>query len=197
MSNCCPRTPNGYLARLLSVISMVFGLTGCTAVGPSGADESLHWKPSGFVLAHEERTGWKGVRGNETLRRIYAKPGVTAENWTEKAEVTELPIAITQGGRVRWDPVSVMNAEKARLEAQRCSTRAWTVLNQEASGILWEWREIDCPAYLHRHELVRVVMGRWSLWMISYGIRNRELSDEERAELIRDLMSAKVLSGSN
>jgi hypothetical protein len=42
-------------------------------------------------------------------------------------------------------------------------------------------------------ELVRIVMGEWSLWMISYGIRNRELSSDEKAELLRDLMSAKVV----
>lgn len=197
MPTCLSRRSNRVPARLLPVVSMVFGLTACTGVGPSATNESLSWTPAGFVLAYQEKTGWKDVRGRETLRRIYAKPGATAENWTEKAEVTELPIAITLGGKFRWDPVSVMNAEKARMEKLRCSTHGWTVLNQETSSILWEWPQIDCPAYLHQHGLVRVVMGRWSLWMISYGIRNRALSDDERAGLIRDLMSAKVDSASH
>ncbi len=133
------------------------------------------------------------MRGNETWRHIYAKPGVTSENWTEKAEMTELPIAITLGGGVRWNPGSVMGAEKARVEKQRCSTHGWSVLHQDGSSILWEWQKISCPAYLHQHEIVRVVMGRWYLWMISYGIRNRDLSSDEKTALIENLMSAKVV----
>lgn len=176
--------------------SMALGLAGTAAADLPVAEESLNWKPDGFVLVHREKTGWKGVRGNETWRHIYAKPGVTAQNWTEKAEVTELPIAITLGGRVRWNPESVMNAEKARAEKQRCPTDAWTVIHQDGSSILWEWQKINCPGYLHQHEIVRIVMGRWYLWTISYAIRNRELSDDEKAALIKDLMSAKVVQES-
>lgn len=171
-------------------------MSGALALGVvqrAAAAESLDWKPDGFVLVSREKTGWKGVKGNETWRQIYAKPGVTSENWTEKAEVTEFPIAITLGSSIRWNPESVMNSEKARLAKSRCSTEAWTLLNKDASSIAWAWDEIRCPGYLHQHEIVRVVMGRWSLWMISYGIRNREFPDDERATLLEDLMKAKVV----
>lgn len=173
----------------VGLLSVIVDVVGCAT------EESLNWKPDVFVLAYREKTGWKGVRGNDTWRHIYAKPGVTAQNWTEKAEVIELPIAITLGGKVRWNPESVMNAEKARAEKQRCPTDAWTVIQQDGSSILWEWQNIKCSGYLHQHELVRIVMGRWYLWTISYAIRNRDLSSEEKAALIEDLMSAKVQEG--
>jgi len=187
-----PRTSIQLIAHLLFA-SSITGIAGVAAAGTPLAEESFSWKPAGFVLVHKEKTGWKGVRGNETWRYIYAKPGVTAQNWTEKAEVTELPIAITLGGRVRWNPESVMNAEKARAEKQRCPTDAWTVIHRDESSILWEWQNINCPGYLHQHELVRIVMGRWYLWSISYAIRNRDLSGEDKTALINDLMSAKVV----
>lgn len=187
-----PRPLIQLIARSLFASSMGLGFVGIAA-DLSRAEESLNWRPDGFVLVHKEKTGWKGVRGNETWRHIYAKPDVTAQTWTEKAEVTELPIAITLGTRIRWNPESVMNAEKVRAEKQQCSTDAWTVIHQDGSSILWEWLTIKCPGYLHQHELVRIVMGRWYLWMISYAIRNKDLSSEEKAALIKDLMSATVV----
>ena len=177
----------------VAAVTMPFAFGSAQHQGTPVGQESLNWKPDGFVVVHREKTGWKGVRGNETWRQIYARPGMTAQNWTEKAEVTELPIAITLGGRVRWNPESVMNAEKARIETKGCPTDAWTVIQQDGSSILWEWQKINCPGYLHQHEVVRVVMGQWYLWMISYAIRNRDLSGDEKAKLIEDLMSATVV----
>jgi hypothetical protein len=99
---------------------LVFGLTasvlaGCAGTSLPGTNESLDWKLVGFAVADKEKTGWKGVKDDETWRLIYAKPGATPQTWTEKVEVTQFPIAITLGSPVRWHPESVMNAEKARL----------------------------------------------------------------------------------
>jgi hypothetical protein len=86
--------------------ALAFGVAltsvGCTA----GPDEVLDWNPGTFVLADKQATGWKGIRGNETFRLIYLKQGETPEHWTEKVEVTELPIAITLGGKVHWNPTA-------------------------------------------------------------------------------------------
>jgi hypothetical protein len=137
-------------------------------------------------------TGWKGVSGDETFRFIYVKQDQTPDNWTDKAEVTQLPIGITLGSEVRWTPESVLGNEKARKQGEGCATDSWTTLQQDSSSILYEWSDIHCEGYLHQHEVGRIVMGKWYLWWLSYGIRNRELSADERATLIRRLVSAKV-----
>jgi hypothetical protein len=180
------------MTNLAVLCALVFGVA-FTSVGCAAAtDEVLDWNPGNFVLADKQGTGWKGVSGNETFRLIYVKQGQTPEEWTEKAEVTELPIAITQGGRVHWNPDSVLSSEQATAQKKGCSTDRWTTLQQDSTSILYEWREISCQGYLHQHEIGRIVMGKWYLWMLSYGIKDKELSADERAEMIHALLTAKV-----
>ncbi len=184
-----PRSP---LTRLLVLSVIAFAFVGCAV--PATTSEALVWKFEGFVLAGTEKTGWKGIRGDETLRLVYVKRGETSENWTEKAEVTELPIAITfLSTTVRWNPESVMNAEKANMQKKQCSTDMWTVLQKDETSILYEWQNIKCPGYFHQQEIVRIVMGRWYLWFISYGIRDKTFSADKRAALIENLLKAKVI----
>jgi hypothetical protein len=179
------------LTRLLVLSVIALAFAGCAALPPTS--EALDWKVGDFVLTGTEKTGWKGIRGDETLRLLYVKRGETSEHWTEKAEVTELPIAITFGGRVSWNPESVMNAEKANLQKNQCSTDMWTVLHKDETSILYEWQNIKCPGYFHQQEIVRIVMGRWYLWFISYGIRDKTFSADKRAALIENLLKAKVI----
>jgi hypothetical protein len=193
-ANLQPLLPAGFTRSLFATAVALMCAPGAAAAFPATA-ESLSWKPSGFVLVAREKTGWKGIRGDETTRGIYAPPGATSANWTVKAEVTNLPIAITLTGKFHWNPESVMNRERAVTEKQHCSTDGWRMLEKDESSILWEWKDIKCPEYLHQYEIVRVVMGRWYLWILSYGLRNRELSADERAELIRDLQSATIVKG--
>lgn len=181
------------LTRLLVLSVIALAFAGCAVLAPT--NESLDWNPGSFVLMGKQKMGWKGIRGNETERLIYVKQGEeTLEKWTEKAEVTELPVAITLlSASVRWNPESIMNSEKAYRQKQQCSTDIWAVLQKDETSILYEWQNISCPGYFHQHEIVRIVMGRWYLWIISYGIRNKVLSADERVELIENLLKAKVV----
>lgn len=183
-----PRSP---LTRLLVLSVIALAFAGCAVSSPTR--EALDWKVGDFVLMETERTGWKGLSGDETLRLTYVKRGETSENWTEKAVVTELPAAITfLGTSVHWNPESIMNAEKADMQKVPCSTDMWTVIQKDETSILYEWRNIRCPGYFLQHEIVRIVMGRWYLWKISYDIRNKSLSAEERTAMIGNLLAAKV-----
>jgi hypothetical protein len=182
----------GLLTRLLILCAAAVAFAGCATALPS-TDEYLDWSIGPFELAAKQGTGAKGCTGEETFRCVYKKLGETPETWTTKLEVTDLPIAITLlSGEVRWNPESVMNAEKAHLRKRGCSTDTWTVLQKDQTSMLWEWRNISCPGYLHQHELGRIVMGNWHLWIISYGMRNRALSEHERGELIANLLRARV-----
>jgi hypothetical protein len=180
------------LMRLLVFNVIAFAFAGCAVLGPTS--EALDWKVGDFVLLGTEKTGWKGIRGDETLRVVYLKKGETPEHWTEKAEVTELPIAITfLSARVSWNPESIMNADKADMQKRGCPTDMWTVLQKDRTSILYEWQNIRCPGFFHQHAIVRIVMGRWYLWIISYGIRDKVLSADERTGLIENLLTAKVV----
>jgi hypothetical protein len=177
------------LLKNLLVLS-IFAFAGCALLR---TNESLDWNPGDFVLVDEEKTGWYGVRGDETSRLIYVKQEEAPEDCTVKLEVTNLPIAITLGSRVRWNPESVMNAEKANMQKKQCPTDMWTVIQKDETSILYEWENISCPGYLHQHEIARIVMGKWYLWWLSFGIRDKVLSEDERSELIDNLLKARVV----
>jgi hypothetical protein len=176
-------------ALMFSLMIPLFA--GCTTLRTA---ESLDWNPGVFTLADREKTGWKGVRGDEMERLIYAKEGETYKNWTEKAEATQVPIAITfLNFRTRWNPESIMNSEKRRMQKDGCSTEGWTVLQKDERSILYEWRDIRCPGRFTQDEIVRVVMGRWYSWFISFGMRDKNFSSDEKQERIENLMRAKVV----
>lgn len=182
------RSPLVPLIALTLAACATAALAGCASVS-----ETLDWKVGDHVLVAREKNGWKGIRGDQTELLIYARPGETPENWTEKVEVIQLPIAITLSGRPSWNPESVMTWEKAKVEKQGCATEKWTVLERDTTSILYEWQDIRCPGWLHQRAIVRIVMGRWYLWFISYGIKDKTLSATDRAQLIESLQSAKVV----
>ncbi len=180
------------LAKLLVIGTIAVALAGCAPI--AAVNESLDWKVAdGFVYAGKEDTGWRGVRGDSASSLFYVKAGETRGNWTERAEVTTRVVAETPGGGFHWRPESLMNRIRESLKG-RCRTDDWTVLRHDQTSILYEWKDIDCPGYLDRHELVRIVIGRWYAWIIHYGIRNKALSSEARTAMIDNLASAKVVS---
>lgn len=73
-----------------------------------------------------------------------------------------------------------------------CATSRWTTPQQDSASILHEWRDISCEGYLHQHQIGRVVLGKCYVWMLSYGMRDKELSADERAMRIQTLLTAKV-----
>ena len=174
---------------ILSVI--VLAIIDCATV-TARTNEHLDWNVGNYALVFEENTGWKGVRGDETSLLIYAKQGETQENWTITLHVTELPKAITFMSKTRWTPESVMTAEKDRLLKMQC-TGLWTVIQQDETSVLYERPNVNCPGYLHQHEVGRIVMGKWYLWWISYRIRNKILSEDEKSELAANLLKARVV----
>lgn len=158
-----------------------------------GSNESLSWELAGFVLAAKEKTGWKGVSDDDTWRLIYHRQSETSGGWTERVDVTQFPIAVTWASNVRWNPESVMNAEKASMQNAGCSTDVWTVHDKKETSILYEWQNVRCPGRLTQHEIVRIVMGRWYLWFVSYGVRDKTPSPDDRKRMIDHLSEARVV----
>lgn len=175
-------------SRFIGLMAIAFTLAGCTT--PT-KNEYLDWNTEEYILVFEEGTDRKGIGGEETLKRIYTTPGSTAEDWTITLDVTRLPIAVTFMSKTRWNPESIMNAEKRTLAKQGCDD-PWLVINSDSTSILYERPEVNCPGYLHQYELGRIVMGKWYSWWLRYRIRNRVLSDDEKSVLISRLKMAKL-----
>jgi hypothetical protein len=177
--------------NFLYLITLTFVLAGCATNLPS-TNEHLDWNAGDYVLVFEESTGWKGIDGEETSSYIYSKPGATSEDWIITLNVTKLPIAITHVSKTRWNPESIMNAEKRSLAEQGC-TDPWTVIQSDAISLLYERTEVNCTGYLHQYEIGRIVMGKWYSWWLRYRIRDKELYANEKSELIANLAKAKVV----
>lgn len=179
-------------AKYFGLIAVAFTLASC-ATPPT--NEHLDWSTEDYIQVFEGGTGWKGIGGEETLKRIYTTPGSTAEDWTITLDVECLPIAITFMSKIRWNPESIMNADKRNHTKRGCDD-PWLVINSDSTSILYERPEVNCigncPGYLHQYELGRIVMGEWYSWWLRYRIRDRELTEVEKSELISRLKMARV-----
>lgn len=179
-------------AKCAWLTAVAFTLASCTT--PS-TTEFLDWSTEGYVQVYEGGTGWKGIGGEETLQRIYTTPGSTAEDWVLTLDVECLPIAITFMSEIRWNPESILNADK-RNHAKRGCDDPWLVIISDSTSLLYERPEVNCigncPGYLHQYELGRIVMGEWYSWWLRYRIRNRALTEAEKSELISRLEKARV-----
>ena len=180
-----------FILKLLTLGALAFVLASCATARPT-VKEHLDWDIGDYVLVFEEKTGWKGVGGEETYNRIYSTPGATAENWTVTLNVVEFPIAVTFMSKTRWNPESIMNTEKNNLAKNRC-TDPWTVMQSDSESLLYERTEVECPGYLHQYEVGRIVMGEWYSWWLRYRIRDKVLSADEKNALIVNLKKAKVV----
>ncbi len=178
---------NSRLALLFLGAFAVFTCASC-ATSPR---EVLDLDVRDYVLVSESGTGWKGIGGDETSVRILAPPDASAEDWTVTLHITELPIAITLGSNVRWNAESLLEAQKGTLEAEGCDD-PWSVIQSDTNSILYERTQVACPGYLHSQEIGRFIVGKWSMWWISYRMRNMALTAAERAELIQGLGQAKI-----
>ena len=161
------------MPKLLIPTVLVLALAGCATARPT-ANEHLDWSLGDYVLVFEEGTGWKGIGGKETSSRIYTTPGATTEDWTITLNIIQLPIAITFMSKTRWNPESIMNAEKERLAEKEC-TDPWTVFQSDATSLIYERTEVDCPGYLHQYEAGRIVMGEWYSWWLIYRTTTSEI----------------------
>jgi len=171
--------------KFLYLIALTFALVGCAIVLPP-VDEHLDWNTGDYVQVGVQGTGW------QTLIRTYSPPGATSEDWTIVLDVKKLPISITFMSLTRWNPESIMNRQKHFLADKGC-TDPWTVIQLDATSLLYERTEINCTYRLHQYEIGRIVMGEWGMWWLSYRIRNKLLSENERSELIANLAKAKVV----
>ena len=183
-----PRT-----TELSALAAMVFVGIGCASPRPSY--ESLDWNVGpGFDRVYQARPDVSGVRTARDWESYYVKSGETVDNWTVRAGSVLEDIGSTAEG-FHWQPESVMAYIKANQNGRRCATDDWSVLQQDATSILFEWKNIACGAHPEQQQVTRIVMGRRRLWIIWYGIRNTALSPDEHTVLIENLLTARVMSG--
>lgn len=174
---------------LLIVAMITIALSGCASI-----NEALDWQHEGFARAMTERTGWKGINGEETLFLVYLKNGETPEHWSEEIAVEELPISIiTYRSDLRWSPESFMNNLKAKIQKDQCLADKWTVLQKNETSILFELQNINCPRRIDQQQITRIVLGQWHVWILTYGIKDKVLSADEKTAIINKLLTAKII----
>jgi hypothetical protein len=179
---------------LLTFVGLALACTGCASPRPTY--ESLEWNVGpDFDRVCQAKPGVSGIRTAKDWESYYVKRGETVDNWTVRAASVVWDVDFTVLGPFHWQPNRVMAFVKANQNARRCATDDWTVLQQDRTSILYDWKNVACPGDPEQQEIVRVVMGRWRLWIIWYGIRNTTLSPDQRTVLIENLLTARVMNG--
>jgi hypothetical protein len=155
---------------------------------PVRTDTKLQW----FIPYQAAPVPLLGLRPNPTgWVSFYVKRGETADNWTVRAASVLREIDST-------DALGGFHGQAERLMAYKkewnqCDTKDWTVLQQDATSILYEWKDLSCHYYDAPQWITRIVMGHTRVWSISYDIRNTTLSADERTALIENLSTAKIV----
>jgi hypothetical protein len=178
------------IPNLLIYIFVAFAITGC-AVLPS-TNEVLQWQPvEGFNLADSRKTGWSGI-SHDAYEYLYIKGDVNDKYWKERAVAIEYVVAQTTFQRFHWNPENIMNYVRKKYEEIPCPTSSWTVLEQDESSILYEWDNIKCSTIADQYKISRIIVGFWYAYEIQYGLRNKEISEDERSLFIENLMGAML-----
>jgi hypothetical protein len=182
----------GSRMNLIPFVLVLFVFQSCATSDFLKTGESLEWAPpNDFAPVQRISTGWKGITGDYTYRTIYLRRTDTDESWRVRSESLQLPIAATSSGAFHWNPDSVMSWLKASVE-KNCSTADWKILDKDDTSMLYEWENISCAAWPTQHEIVRIVLGKWYVWIISFGVRDISWSALEKDMLIANLRDAKV-----
>jgi len=190
-----PPEGDGIKMFKISIFIAVIGLApgGCSTFPRT--NEKLDWNVSeDFELAYRENTGWHDIEGRDAYEYAYERKDGTNKNWTERAISNELVRSEMLGSAgFRWNPESIMLYINNSYAKKNCTIEGINVLDQSETSILYVWENISCTDLLDNYMVVRIVVGRWHAWMIHYGVRNKELSQQERDKYIENLMSAKIV----
>jgi hypothetical protein len=192
------------LTRVLPGL-LVFVLVGC-ATEPFRED----------YLVMTIGVGWKVARSQEerNVRRMkeYVREGETLDNWTELITWQSF-----KKGSNSVPPETAVNRSREFIQAI-CPGVVWNIIERKEKVIVYEWRISNCnPGRVELETLAKSIErsrlnpkveleklttdqhiinlyteGEWTIWIIGYTAKVKELSKEKRAEWIQRFLDARV-----
>ncbi len=115
--------------------------------------------------------------------------GESIDNWTEALEICNTwrkNLPPTPEGAYHL----VMDIRK-----RMCPESTFSVINREASSMLYEIKTINCPAHPDEYSITRVLYGKSNVFSLIYTNKTKDLPRESREEWINILSGAIIKTG--
>jgi hypothetical protein len=145
------------------------------------------------VLAFPYDSAWKlanrGAFPNRESLMEFVRQDDDIRDWKELLTI--------QNFRYRADartPEDHLNALKA-LREQRCpGATTWAVIAKDDASIVYEWQAgASCLGMPDQHEIARILLGQYNVFIIHYVKKTTQLDETDRAEWIQKLSAAKIV----
>jgi hypothetical protein len=110
--------------------------------------------------------------------------GSTFANWKEVVSISDFI------GESQLSAEDTLRQHQA-IRERRCPGAArWTVLSRDATGVLFQWHIDACNGLPEEDEVGRVMVGRYSRYLLEYSARVHELAPETRAHWLKTFSDA-------
>jgi hypothetical protein len=153
---------------------------------PSGRSAAQHVRDEG--LAHTLGPEWKPTyqiyeMGNYNLLQ-FIRNGDTPKDWKEMVTIQ----GFTE--TTKHTPEETYSKLQAESEKKCPGALRWKVISKDETSILYEWHSDACGASPVENNIGRVILGKYSWYILQYSAKVAELSPEARAQWIKTFSDA-------
>lgn len=137
-----------------------------------------------------DSSGWKLGYGSDRRGRTiaeYVPHHESIDNWSRL-----LTIQFLEGERS--SPLAVMERLRSRIQT-RCPGASWSVIRQETSSVLYEWKISGCPGNPDQNEIARLLRGNDGVHRIAYVEKVLNMATAERDKWVNAFSNAYVVKG--
>src|SRR5262249_15002310 len=107
----------------------------------------------------------------------YVHKGEDATHWTELFTYMNTP-------RPDETPLAFMARQNSQMQ-KKCPTVHFSLLEENASEVIYESEVFNCTEVENQDEIVRVIYGQVNLFRVSYTARIAQMSAQQRAEALK------------
>ncbi|MBI5363262.1 MAG: hypothetical protein HZA53_08790 [Planctomycetes bacterium] len=172
--------PRSFQRLFLALVALVPFVAGCQAT----QDVETLFLP--------DREDWKRVHaaddGHQTVVE-FVPQGQELAAWRELITVQGL-----DDRRPREAPTKTMGALRDAMRA-RGGKLEWSVIEESADSVLYEWTLAGAPGIEDQGELARLVLGKDAMHRAAYAYKGLPLAPERRADRLALLRNARVVKG--
>jgi|SRR6202142_90595 hypothetical protein len=133
---------------------------------------------------------WKIASHSETFGLLtleFIRKGEDINDWKELFTYQNGELA-----RKHHTPEETLSSIKALREKECPGVTTWSVIEQNASDILYEWHAKPCRGWAEQCEIARIIDGNQNLYILHYAARVHEIAPDTRAQWIKTIADATV-----
>ena len=145
---------------LIGAASFLLVLSAATANAQTPKFDGRIW-----TVGHQDRNDIR-------VLTEWVLPDQTVENWRE---------LVTSQIFLKPVPIAALTERLRQNLAQGCPSLVWSIIKQDATTIVYEWRDSGCGGSEAQHELGRVTVEGQGLYRLAYAVKTKTpLSAEQR-----------------